>query len=111
MFNRKNRTFVGCLKSESNQPFNFLRRVQGGGEHVSVWGCVSGSARGPLVIYSGRVNGSSYIKIIKEALPTCIENTFDSSDKQWVFMQDNAPVHRSAYSMKWLKNNHLNMLK
>ena len=26
-------------------------------------------------------------------------------------MQDNAPPHRSAYSMKWLKNNHINVLK
>ena len=26
-------------------------------------------------------------------------------------MQDNAAPYRSAYSMKWLKNNHINMLK
>ena len=26
-------------------------------------------------------------------------------------MQDNAPPRRSVYSMKWLKNNHINVLK
>ena len=26
-------------------------------------------------------------------------------------MQDNAAPHRSAYSMKWLKNNRINVLK
>ena len=26
-------------------------------------------------------------------------------------MQDNAPPHRSVYSMKWLKNNHINVPK
>ena len=36
VFNRKNHTFVGCLKSESNKPFNFFPRVQGGGGYVSV---------------------------------------------------------------------------
>ena len=85
--------------------------MQGGGEHVSVWGCLSGGASDPLVIYSGQVNEPAYIKVTEEALSTFIENTLDSSNKQWVFMQNNAPPHRSVYSMKWLKNNHLNMLK
>ena len=26
-------------------------------------------------------------------------------------MPDNAPPYRSAYPMKWLKNNHINVLK
>ena len=86
MFIRKNRSFVRRLKSESNQPFNFLPSVHGGGGHVSVWGCMSADARDPLVIYSGIVNGPAYIKIIEEALQTFIENSFDSSHKQWVFM-------------------------
>ena len=81
VFNRKNHTFVGRLKSDSNQPLNFLPRAQGGGGHVSIWGCMSGVARGPLAMYSGKVNGLTYIKIIEEALPTFIENTFDSSNK------------------------------
>ena len=75
------RTFVGRLKSHSNQPLNFLPRVQGDGGHVSIWGYMSGGARGPLVIYSGKINRLAYIKIIEEALPTFIENTFDSSNK------------------------------
>ena len=68
MLNRKNGTLVRRLKSESNEPFNFVPRVQGGGGSVSVWGCISGGARGSLVVYSGRVNGPSYINIIQEYL-------------------------------------------
>ena len=111
VFNRKNRTFIRRLKSESNQPFNFLPRVKGDGGHISLWDCMSGGARNPLVIYSGKISGPAYIKIIEETLLTFIENIFDSSNKQWAFMQDNAPPHRSAYSMKWLTNNHINVLK
>ena len=92
MFNRKNRTFVWRLKSESTQPFSFLPRMQGDGEHVSVWGCMSGGTRGPLAMYFGKVNDPTYIKIIEEAVPTFNENTFNSSNKKWVFMQDNAPL-------------------
>ena len=73
MFTRKNHTFVGRLKSESNQPFNFLPRVQGDGGHVSIWGCMSGGASAPLIIYSGKINEPAYIEIIEEALPTFIE--------------------------------------
>ena len=111
MLNRKNRIFVRPLKFESNQSYNFLSRVRRGGGHVSFWDCMSGSARDPLVMYSGKVNGPAYIKMIEEALPTFIEDTFDSSNKQWVFMQDNASPHQSAHSLKWLKNNRMNVLK
>ncbi|CAF4934189.1 unnamed protein product, partial [Rotaria socialis] len=67
VFNRKNRTLVRRLKSENNEPFNFVPRVQGGGGTVSVWGCMSGGARGPLMIYTGRLNGPAYIKTIQDA--------------------------------------------
>ena len=77
VFSRKNHTFVGCLKSEFNKPFNSFPRVQGGGGHVIVWGCMSGGARGSLVIYYGKVDGPAYIKIFEGSLPTFIENPFD----------------------------------
>ena len=69
VFNRKNHTFVGRLKSDSNQPLNFLPRVQGGGGHVSIWGCMLGVARDPLVMYSGKINGLADIKIIEGGFP------------------------------------------
>jgi transposase len=111
VLNRKNRTFVRRLKHECNEPFNFVPRVQGGGGSVSVWGCIAGGARGPLVMYSGNVNGAAYIKIIEEPLPMFIENAFDSSNNEWAFMHDNAPPHRSAYTMKWLKDHNINVFK
>ena len=38
VFNRKNCTFVRRLRSEDDQPFNFVPKMQGGGGCVSVWG-------------------------------------------------------------------------
>ena len=111
VLNRKNRGVVRRLPRESNEPFNFTPRVQGGGGSVSIRGCMSGGARGPLVMYSGNLNSRAYIQLIEEALSMFIDNTFDSSNKQWQFMQDSASPHRSAYSIKWFKNHKIPLLK
>ena len=46
----KNRTLVRRLKAENNEPFNFVPRVKGSDGTVSVWGCMSGGARGSLTL-------------------------------------------------------------
>ena len=53
----KNRTVVRRLARENDEPFDFMPRAQSGGDSVSVWSCTSGGARGPLVMYSGNLNG------------------------------------------------------
>lgn len=111
VLNRKNGTLVRRLRSENNEPFNFVPRVQGGGGSVSVWGCMSGGARGSLVVYTGRVNGPAYVKIIQDALPDFIEGAFGHTNKDWVYMQDNAPPHKSKYTMKWFEDNNIRLLK
>jgi hypothetical protein len=92
MFHRKNGSFVRRLRSESNEPFNFVPRLQGREGAISVWGCMAGAVRGSLVVYSGRVNGPSYIEIIQDALPHFNEDAFDQTNKDWVFMQNNTPT-------------------
>ncbi|CAF3431589.1 unnamed protein product [Rotaria socialis] len=106
-----NRTFVRRLRSEADQPFNFVPKVQDGGGSISVWECMASGARGPLVTSSGKVDGRAYVKIIEEALPSFIENAFDSSNKNWMFMRDNAPPHRSKYTMKWLQDKGIKVME
>ncbi|CAF0963481.1 unnamed protein product [Rotaria magnacalcarata] len=98
MLNRKNGTYIRRLKSETNQSFNFIPRVQGGGGNVSVWGCISGGAHAPLLIYN-------------EALPMFIHNAFNAGDHNWTYVQDNAPSHTSKYTMHWMKNNGIHLVK
>ena len=87
-----------------DQPFNLVSKVQGGGGCVSVWGCITGGARDPLVMYSGKLNRGACVKVIEEALPSFVENTFDSSNQNWMFMHDNAPSRRSKCTLKWFEN-------
>ena len=111
VFNRKNCTFVRRRRSEYDQPFNFVPKVQGGSSCVSVWDCVADDARSPSVMYAGKLNGGAYVKVIEEALPLFIENTFDSSNQNWMLMHDNAPSHRFKYTLKWFENKGIKIIK
>ena len=114
VFNTKHCTFVRRRRSEYDQPFNFPPKVQGGGGGggcVSVWGCIADGARCSLVIYSGKLNEGTYVKVNEEVLPLFIENTFDSSNPNWMFMHDCAPSHRSKYTLKWFENKGIEIIK
>ena len=65
VFDRKNCPFVRHRRSEYDQPFNFVSKVHGGSGCVSVWDGAADGARGPLVMYSGKLNED---EIIEEAL-------------------------------------------
>ena len=109
VFNRKNRSFVRRLPSESDAPFNFKPRVQGGGGSISVWGAMTAKGVGPLVFYDGRLNGQNYINLIEPELLPYIKKNFDRSDSYY-FVQDNAPYHKSVFSMNWFNKNKINVL-
>jgi len=57
---------------------------------------------GPLVFYDGRMNGPNYIDVIKPQLVPYIKKNFDSNSS-WYYVQDNAPCHKSHFSMNWFK--------
>ncbi|CAF4484534.1 unnamed protein product, partial [Rotaria magnacalcarata] len=73
VFNRKKKSFVRRLPSESDKPFNFQPRVQGGGGSISVWGIMTAKGAGPLVFYDGRMNGPTCISVIEPVLLSFIE--------------------------------------
>ena len=75
-----NQVLVRRLKSEINKSFDFVPLVQGGDGVISVWRCMSGGARGPSMIYNGKLNSPAYINVIEEALPMFIQNAFDANN-------------------------------
>ncbi|CAF2862673.1 unnamed protein product [Rotaria sp. Silwood2] len=68
VFYRKNRSFVRRLASESDRPFDFQPRVQGGCGSISVWGLMTTKRVGPLVFYDSHMNGQNYINFIEPVL-------------------------------------------
>ena len=79
---------------------------------VSVYGAVlQVPLEVQLIMYFGKLNGDASVKVIEEVLLLFIENTFDSSNQNWMFMHDNAPPHRSKYTLKWFENKGIKVIK
>lgn len=81
--------------------------MQGGGGKLQIWGCMSASGVGQMRILDGTVNTDRYIDILeKEMLPSgrTLHNNY------YVFMQDNAPAHRSRRTTAWLEDKSVNVL-
>ena len=49
--NRKNQAYIRRLPSESDKPFCFRPRVQGGDGSINVWGTMTANGVDPLVFY------------------------------------------------------------
>jgi hypothetical protein len=111
LVNRKNRVYVRRLSTEKECQFNFQPRKQGGGGSVSLWGCFAAAGTGPLVFYTGRLNSSAYINVIKNTLPPFIAASFDLKRDMWYYQQDNAPCHRAQQTTQWLKSNQIATLE
>ncbi|CAF2231729.1 unnamed protein product [Rotaria magnacalcarata] len=55
------------------------------------------------------MNGPTYISANEPVLLPFLEKKFDR-DVTCYYVQDNAPCHKSAFSMKWFKKNKINLL-
>jgi len=64
---------------------------------------------GPLVFYDGRMNGQTYINIIKSQLLPYIKQNFKENDT-WYYVQDNTPCRKSAFTINWFKKIEINIL-
>ena len=78
---------------------------------VMLWAAIYGSYRSPLVFlerdFESKKMGyssASYIKILED-------NLSDIILPDTIFMQDNAPIHKSKATMDWLRRNKIELLE
>jgi transposase len=77
--------------------------VKSGNQGVMVWGCFAKDRLGPLIQVPGRITGSVYIDMLKNTfLP--FYNSFENN-LQYIFQDDNAPVHRASAVNQWKESN------
>lgn len=93
---RQIRYFTRPLAGESNAVLN--RQVTGGGFSVMFWGCISYSAKGPLVAIEGKLNGETYSKLLEDYLLPELE----VSNRELLFQQDHAPCHCAKRTLEFL---------
>ena len=82
-----------------------VKTVKFGGGSAMFWGCIGWFGVGPLVLLEGNVTSDDYIQVLNDNLLPLVEH-----DRNVVFQQDGAPIHRSKKTMEWMKTNDVQLL-
>ena len=88
---------------------NMVPSIKHGGGGVMMWGCFSGKGLGPLIKVDGKMNHGDYIQILEKHLLPLINNNF--SGKNYLFQDDNAPVHTAKNVKKWMETKKIKILE
>lgn len=91
-----------CLRRPQQKfhPACLQATTKSGSVKVMVWGCFIGQQRGPLIrMPSGKIKSKDYMKIMEEEVFVWFKGLSEDS----IWMQDNAPIHQSAYSKQGFK--------
>ena len=72
---------------------------------VMIWGCITFNGVGTLCRVDGNINSQKYINILEDNLWPVVVRHFPGND--YLFMDDNAPVHRSQATKDYINANHV----
>lgn len=81
---------------------------------VMIWGGISWCGKTKIYFFDHfkekkqRINSQIYIKVIKKAIQE-IKKIYKK--KEWFFIQDNAPIHKSKITMKFFKNRKIHLIE
>lgn len=75
-----------------------------------LWGCMSASGVGEMILCEGRMNSNRYISMLQEVLEPSIEKLFEDDGDNYFYQQDNAPCHRAQATMRWFTSNGVRLL-
>lgn len=67
---------------------------------VMVWGCISWHGVGTITTVNGNINAEKYQQILNDNLWPVIAQHFPN--QQYIFQDDNAPVHHARFQLKIL---------
>lgn len=85
-----------------------LPTVKCGEKGLMVWGCLSSNGTGSIVLLDGKITADVYLKILEEY---AIPDGRRLIGPNFIFQQDNAPIHTAKNVMQYLRNENINILK
>ncbi|GFV58941.1 transposable element Tcb2 transposase [Trichonephila clavipes] len=99
------RILIWRERESRNHPSNIIERDRYGGRSVLVWGGIMLGSRTDLHIFdAGSVNGTRYCN---EILLPYVRLFRGAMGLQFLFMDDNAPCHRTVAAEQLLESRHL----
>jgi transposase len=102
--------YFWCHKDRETPPEFYNGQMQNGGFGVMFWGCFSRLGVGPLVVVEGSMNSQTYIEIIRDYLLDEIKAAKESFGVDMIFMQDNAPAHKSNAVTRFFQQRNIQTL-
>lgn len=75
---------------------------------VMIWGCVTWEGVGTVTAVNGNINAEKYQEILDENLWPAVARHFPAGN--YLFQQDNAPVHRARSTQQFLHRNNISTL-
>jgi transposase len=72
---------------------------------VTIWGCITFNGVGTICRVYGNINSAKYIDILENNLWPVVARHF--ADGDYLFMNDNAPVHRSHVTHNYKNTNQI----
>jgi transposase len=102
--------YYWVLREREDSQMRINPQYQQGGFGVMFWGCMSGLGIGPLVVVDGSMDSTQYIEIITENLLPYMKMVKDDLGFDMVFMQDNAPCHKSKVCNEFSDKKQISLL-
>ncbi|CAF2076253.1 unnamed protein product [Rotaria magnacalcarata] len=72
-----------------------------------IWASFGWGGKSSICFVDGRMNAKGYREVLKKHLID-IGRCMDGSD--WIFQQDNAPIHQAKANLTWFKSQKINVL-
>jgi len=82
--------------------------VKSGNQGVMVWRCFAKNKLGPLIQVSGSITGTVYINLLENTFLPFYDSLED--DLEYIFQDDNTPVHRARIVRQWKEDNSVSSL-
>lgn len=77
---------------------------------IMIWGCMSAMGIGRIKVLDGTVNAQTYINEVLDSKLFHSAADMFGRGKAFLFQQDGAPCHTAKATMKWFKDNNIQVL-